>query len=295
MVLTSFIIVALLGLVAAVLLTIAARVLYVPEDPKVEEVLGVLPGANCGGCGFASCESYAAAVAHDPAIAANMCTAGGADTAAAVGELTGKAVELKEPQFAFRRCEKEEGLVRPRYTYEGVNTCAAAHLLQNGPDVCGWSCIGYGDCVRACVFNAMVLKNGQVEILPANCTACGACLRACPRDILELVPVARRVMIHCSTKDKGKAVMDACKVGCIHCLKCVKTCPAKAIRHENGRIVIDHEACIAYGADCGQACVPACPRDSIRPRVALPQFSPEPVAKAAAPAETPAAAPEAQA
>ena len=119
-----------LGLVAAILLSIASRVFYVKEDPRVEAVLEVLPGANCGGCGFAGCEGYAAAVVSDPDIPANKCCAGGADTAIAVGELTGKTVAEAEPLFSLRRCDKLAGNVALRYQYQGMPSCAAAAMLR---------------------------------------------------------------------------------------------------------------------------------------------------------------------
>ena len=122
-----------LGLVAAILLSIASRVFYVKEDPRVEAVLEVLPGANCGGCGFAGCEGYAAAVVSDPDIPANKCCAGGADTAIAVGELTGKTVAEAEPLFSLRRCDKLAGNVALRYQYQGMPSCAAAPIPATGP------------------------------------------------------------------------------------------------------------------------------------------------------------------
>ncbi len=266
MVLISFVTVALLGLIAATLLTVASRLLYVQEDPQLEEVTAALPGVNCGGCGFASCETYAAAVLRDPAISAGLCVVGGAETAKAVGVLVGKAVDAMEPRFAFCACSKDEGQVKPRYFYAGIDSCAAASSLAGGPDECRYSCIGLGDCARACVFDAMVFIDGKVQILAPNCVACGACVRVCPRSVIELIPRRSRVVIHCSTKNAGKAVMDVCRVGCIQCMKCVKSCPAKAIAVEDGRVHINQAACLSYGPACLEVCVPACPRSILRLR-----------------------------
>ncbi|GAB7081340.1 RnfABCDGE type electron transport complex subunit B [Megalodesulfovibrio paquesii] len=253
-----------LGFVAAGILAVASRVLYVEEDPRIEVVVEALPGANCGGCGFAGCESYAVAALNDPMIPPNLCCAGGPDVSVRVAELTGKAMGDAEPKVAFRRCMKDEGKVATRFAYQGATSCAAANLVLGGPDACAFSCLGFGDCVRACPFDAMWLENGLVRISPDKCTSCGTCIRTCPNNILELIPRRARVMVFCSTKDKGKAVKDVCEAGCVNCGACIKKCPAKCISNAGGRIAIDHTACLAYGPDCDEACVKACPRNILR-------------------------------
>ena len=264
MLLNSFILLAGLGLVAAVMLTVASKFFYVQEDPRVAKVLDALPGANCGGCGYAGCEGYAIAVVNEPAIPASLCCAGGPDTAAKVGDLTGKAAGGSEPQKAFRRCEKVEGNVAQRFEYSGIDTCAAAAKLDNGETACTYACLGYGDCLRVCQFNALVMVNGMPQVLGTNCTGCGNCIKACPRNIMQLVPKRVRIMVHCSTQDKLKAVTDVCGVGCISCMKCVKACPAKALSLLGGRIEVDQAACLAYGDECREACVDSCPRKILR-------------------------------
>lgn len=253
-----------LGLVTASVLAVASRVFYVEEDPRVEAVLEVLPGANCGGCGYAGCEGYATAVVNDPDIPANRCCAGGELTSIAVGELTGKTVAASEPQRSFRRCDKVSGKVLSRYAYQGVPSCAAAALLFDGSDSCSYSCLGLGDCVEMCPFDALHIENGLTHVDLAKCTGCGVCINACPRNTLELIPVRARVAVMCSTKEKLKAVMEVCEVGCINCGKCVKACPAHAISQETGRIEIDQKKCLSYGPDCNEACVTACPRNIMR-------------------------------
>ncbi|MFV0422728.1 RnfABCDGE type electron transport complex subunit B [Oleidesulfovibrio sp.] len=264
MVVTSVLSLLALGFVAACVLAAASRVFYVEEDPRVEAVMDALPGANCGGCGFAGCEAYAQAVLADPSVSAGLCCAGGPEISVKVGELSGKSAGDAEPTVSFRRCVKDEGKVAERYGYQGFASCAAAHMLEDGPDACRFSCIGFGDCVRGCPFDAMYIENGLVQIDEEKCTSCGACIRLCPRDILELIPRRARVMVYCSTQDKMKAVMNVCEAGCINCAKCVKKCPANAITQEGGKIMIDQKACLAYGPECGEACVEACPRNILR-------------------------------
>ncbi|MDL2313730.1 Fe-S cluster domain-containing protein, partial [Desulfovibrio sp. OttesenSCG-928-C14] len=261
---TSFLILAGIGFAAAVILTIASKFFYVQEDPKIAMVSEALPGANCGGCGYAGCDGYAAAVVGDPSVPANLCCVGGPDTIQKVGQLTGKSAGDAEPVAAFRRCERNEGQVETTHFYDGMDTCAAAVRLNNGTAACTYACVGYGDCVKACQFNALVLEDGMPLVLSLNCTGCGNCVKACPRNIMTLVPKRARVMVHCSTQDKLKAVSDVCQVGCISCMRCVKACPAKALKLINNRIEVDHAKCLEFGFPCLEVCVDACPRKILR-------------------------------
>ncbi len=264
MVMISVLVLLGLGLLTAAILAAASRLFYVEEDPRVAAVLEVLPGANCGGCGYAGCEGYAIAVINDPAIPANRCCAGNAEMTAKVGELAGKAVTIAEPMISFRRCNKREGHVFLRYDYKGVHSCAAAAELDGGMERCLYSCLGLGDCVDTCPFNAVSIADGLAVINPRCCTGCGKCVEICPRSVLELIPVRARVQIPCSTKDKLKSVTDVCQVGCIKCGRCVKVCPAQAITIENNQIRINQEACLACKDACKEACVAACARKALR-------------------------------
>jgi electron transport complex protein RnfB len=259
MIVTSIVVLFGLGLAASVVLSVASVVLRVDEDPRIEAVAEALPGANCGGCGYAGCESYAKAVVENPDVPPDLCCAGGASVTVAVAELTGKAAGDGAPKVAFRRCDKIGGKVKKKFGYQGVPSCSAAKLVQNGPDACEYSCLGFADCVRACPFDAMYMQNGLVEIDPNKCTACGTCVRVCPNNILVLIPLGARVMVYCSSKDKGKAVMDVCGVGCISCQKCVKKCPADVITMKDNKIHIDHEKCLEYGPSCEEICAEVCP------------------------------------
>ena len=180
-----------LGLVTATVLAVASRVFHVEEDPRVQAVLEALPGANCGGCGYAGCEGYATAVATDPAVPANRCCAGGAETSIAVGELTGKTVAA-----SIRWC-------RSASCGQGGATWPCAAIIRvclrvRRPPVCGrvrdscsYSCLGFGDCVQVCPFDAIEVRGGLARVNASKCTGCGKCAETCPRNVLELVPGSR--------------------------------------------------------------------------------------------------------
>ncbi len=250
------------GLTAGAILAIASHVFHVEEDPRIEAVMDALPGANCGGCGYAGCEGYAIAVIKHKEIAANLCVAGSAETTIAVGKLSGKAVTEADPLVSVRRCEKLDGDVARRFKYVGLPACTAAAAMGSGlgVDACPYSCLGLGDCVRVCPFDALELEDDLVRVNLARCTGCGKCVHACPRNLLELIPQRARVMVFCSTEKKAKEVIEACKVGCISCSLCVKKCPAGAVEIRENIVQIDHQKCLAYGDSCERACVAACKR-----------------------------------
>ena len=151
-----------------------------------------------------------------------------------------------------------------RYQYQGMPSCAAAAMLRGGTDTCHWSCMGFGDCVQVCPFDAMQVKDGVVRVDMSRCTGCGMCVSACPRGVLELVPRRHRVAVFCNTRDKLRAVTEVCDAGCINCGRCAKACPAKAVSNVAGRMVVDQIKCVSYGPDCGEACVEACARHILR-------------------------------
>lgn len=254
-----------IGLLFGVGLALAAQKFAVEGDPKVEEVLEVLAGAQCGGCGYPGCEGYAEAVVHDPDVPPNLCFPGKAPVADAVAEITGKKVGGLANIVAAVRCSRIEGEVGTKYEYLGFDSCAGASLAFGGPQQCSYACIGLGDCVGACPFGAISLQDGYPVVDVEKCVGCGSCVRICPKKVIELIPLNARVWVPCSTKDPGKTVRTLCKVGCITCKMCVKACPAGAVSVENDLVHIDHEKCMAYGPECKEACAEKCPRNIFRP------------------------------
>lgn len=252
-----------LGVLAAVILYFVAQKFKVYEDPRIDEVEKMLPGANCGGCGYPGCRGLADALVAQDDISQMFCPVGGGATMKAVAEYLGKAAPEKEPQVAEVRCggscEK-----RPRTNdFDGAASCAVVASLYAGETGCSYGCIGKGDCVAVCNFDALRMnpETGLPEVDAEKCTACGACVKACPKIIIELRkkgPKNRRVYVSCVNKEKGALARKSCEVACIACGKCVKVCPFDAITIENNLAYIDSFKCRLC-----RKCVSECPTSAI--------------------------------
>ena len=253
-----------LGLFFGIALASAARKFHVPTNPLVEEVRENLPSANCGACGYAGCQTYAEKVVEDENVSPSLCTPGGKVVAIDISRLTHKTMgEIKEV-VAMLRCSGTDSVARKQAEYDGIHTCSAANLSFGGAKACKYGCLGLGDCVRVCAFDAMKIgDSGIVEIDYTKCTGCGLCIPTCPKACLVSYPRQHRVALTCQSKDKGKAVKDTCQVGCIQCQACIKKCPAHAITMTDTGLEIDHVACMAYGPSCEEICVTVCPTDII--------------------------------
>lgn len=250
----------LLGIFFGFALAATARRFNVPINPVVENVRNELPSANCGACGFAGCLAYAEEVVGDSSISPSLCVPGGAHTAKLVADLTGKTPSEMAERVAVLRCHGTTAYVADQADYLGIRSCSAASLVFGGPRACKNGCLGLGDCVRTCPFDAMAIgESGIVEIDHEKCTGCALCLAACPKHILELYPRNHRVELSCVAREKATAVRPKCLIGCITCRKCVSACPAEAITWSGTTIDINHERCMAYGPDCKEVCVDVCP------------------------------------
>jgi Na+-translocating ferredoxin:NAD+ oxidoreductase RNF subunit RnfB len=255
-----------IALIAAVVLYFCSKKFAVKEDPRVGQVTGVLPGANCGGCGYPGCSGMADALvkaANNGSIEGLNCPVGGPEVMGKIADLLGMAVANSEPKVAVLRCNGTCAL-RPRIAqYDGLRTCSAMNATGAGETACGFGCLGCGDCVAACQFGAISMnaETGLPEVDEEKCTACGACVKACPRSIIELRkkgPKNRRVYVSCVNKDKGPAAMKACKAACIGCGKCAKECKFEAITIENNVSYIDFNKCRLC-----KKCVEVCPTKAI--------------------------------
>ena len=255
-----------IALVAAVVLYAASKKFAVQEDPRIGQVLEVLPGANCGGCGFAGCAGLAGALVKacdNGSIEGLLCPVGGQDVMGQVADLLGMAVANAEPKVAVVRCNGScEN--RPRITeYSGLRTCYAMNSTGAGETACGFGCLGCGDCVAACKFDAIHMneETGLPEVDDDKCVACGACVKACPRHVIELRKKGvknRRVYVSCVNKEKGAVAKKGCAVACIGCGKCQKECKFEAITIENNLSYIDFNKCRLC-----RKCVEACPTHAI--------------------------------
>ena len=278
-ILIAVIVLGAIALIAAAILYVVSKKFAVHEDPRIAQVIELLPGANCGGCGFPGCSGMADALvkgADKGSLEGLNCPVGGAEVMGRVADLLGMAMANTEPMVAVVRCN---GTCehRPRIAqYDGLQSCAAMSVCSAGETGCGYGCLGCGDCVASCQFDAIHMNDetGIPEVDDDKCTSCGACVKACPRHIIELRkkgPKNRRVFVSCVNKDKGPVAMKACKAACIGCGKCVKECKFEAITVENNVSYIDFNKCRLC-----RKCVDACPTKSIH-AVNFPAPKPKPV------------------
>ena len=258
-ILLSIVVLGVLGAIFGAVLAYASKIFHVEVDPKEAAVRDCLAGANCGGCGYPGCDGYAAAVAKGEA-PANKCVAGGAEAAAKIAEIMGVSNEAAEKMVAFVPCSGTEGHAELRFNYSGPEDCRAAMLFGGKSNkTCTFACIGYGNCAKACQFDAMHIVDGVAKVDRANCVGCGACVDACPKSLVKLIPESQKVITACANRDKGAKVMKMCDFGCIGCMKCQRECPEGAITVVDNLAVVDNEKCVK----CGH-CVEICPRGIIQ-------------------------------
>jgi electron transport complex protein RnfB len=248
-----------IAFILAIGLGIASKIFVVEINPKVEAVAEILPGANCGGCGYAGCSGFAEAVVAGETNPSE-CKAASAEIIKEMSRILGVEVEQKEKRTAKVLCQGTADNCKAKYLYEGIEDCRAAVLLGGGQKACSYSCLGFGTCVKACPFKAIKIgPHGLPHIDEEHCTGCGSCARQCTRSIIRLVPVGQVYYIPCSSQHKGKAVRQVCRAGCLACGLCSKKCPNQAITLENNRPVIDPEKC----SGCG-ICAEKCPQKIIQ-------------------------------
>ncbi len=251
-----------IGAIAAIILYFVAQRFKVIEDPKIDLVEEELPGANCGGCGYAGCRAFAEAMVKAGSLEGFNCPVGGSDVMNKVAGILGLEAEELEPEIAVIRCSGSFANAPKKLNYDGPATCDLVHRLFAGESACPNGCIGLGDCVNACNFDAIHIdEETGLPVVKDNCVACGACVTACPRDIIELRPKGkkeRRIFVSCVNTEKGGPARKNCKVACIGCGKCVKVCKFDAITMENNLAYIDPEKCKLC-----RKCVLECPTGAI--------------------------------
>lgn len=257
----SAVIVGVTGCLIGFFLCFSSEKFKVEVDPREEAILGVLPGNNCGGCGYAGCSGLAAAIVNGEA-PVNQCPVGGAPVAAQVGEIMGVAAEESARQVAFVKCSGTCEKAKNNYDYTGVEDCAYMRYVPGGgAKGCTFGCLGFGNCVKACPFDAIHIVDGIAVVDKEACKACGKCIEACPRGMIEFIPYEAAYAVRCSSKNKGKDVMQVCQAGCIGCQLCVKQCEYEAISVTDNLAHIDQEKCVGCGA-----CAAKCPKKVIIPQ-----------------------------
>ena len=247
-----------LGLLFGLILSYIGIKLGTEEDPKLAALRELLPGVNCGGCGLAGCSAFAEDLFAGKADSGG-CPAGDAELSRKLAEVMG----LSAPEFirmtAYVKCIGSNTRSKSLYNYKGFNDCRAqVKQTGGGPKACGYGCLGGGNCYEACVFDAIRIVDGVAVIDNEKCTGCTVCIRACPKDIIDIAPYENGIRMRCDSRDSARVVRANCDAGCIGCQLCEKSCEHDAIRMEGNLAVIDYEKCTACNA-----CVEPCPRKCI--------------------------------
>ena len=247
-----------LGLAFGALLAFASIKFFVPTDERVSLIREILPGANCGGCGYPGCDGYAEGIVGEGA-KTNLCAAGGSALAQGIAQIMGVESEGSVPVRSFLKCRGSAEFSQRNAIYEGIRDCRSAAMVPGGsPNACPFGCMGLGTCVRVCVFDALSIVDGLASIDVSKCVGCGTCVATCPKKVLALVPRASNVQVFCNSTWRGPDVKKVCSVGCIGCGLCARACPESAITVTNNLASIDASKC----TNCG-TCVAKCPTKSI--------------------------------
>lgn len=247
------IILGVLGGVFGLLLAFASKKFGVKEDERVEKISELLPGANCGACGYPGCSGYARAIVSGEA-SIGLCTGCNQEKLNQIAAIMGTEASAQEKKVAFVNCLGTPDRAEKRFKYYGVNSCLEASVIPGGGDKeCRFGCLGMGSCVDVCKFDGIHIVNGVAVVDNEHCVGCGACVKTCPRHVISLIPVSAKVTVNCINTGRGLDVKNICKVGCIGCTMCARNCPEKAITMEANLPKVDHSLCTGCGT-CAQKC-----------------------------------------
>ncbi len=247
------------GLVLGLILAVISKVMAVPVDPKQKEIREILPGANCGACGYNTCDGYSTVLADGEESDTGLCKPGGAEVAQELADYLGVEFGGVKRTTATVMCRGDNNMTTKRADYVGIETCHMAAQIEGGNTSCRYGCLGFGDCEQVCQYDAIHVKNGVAVVDPSKCTSCEMCVVTCPQQIIEILPMEKPVsVVICRNEDKAAAANKVCKASCIGCRQCVRVCPEDCIDMVNNRAVIDYARC----THCGK-CQEVCPHDCI--------------------------------
>lgn len=255
---TPVIIVTLIGVISGVVLSVADKYMSVPTDERVDDIVEILPGVNCGACGFAGCEEYASKLVWE-GVATNLCTPGGDDTSAEISEILGLPVLDVVEKVAMVRCSGSSEYSAHIMDYGGKPTCKDNNLYFEGRHQCSYACLGFGDCLDVCEYGAITIIDNIAVIDRELCTGCAMCVEACPNDLIVLKETTSEIFVGCNSTNRGAFVRRVCEIGCIGCNMCERACQHDAIIKRDNLAIIDQAKC----TNCGD-CVTACPTKVIK-------------------------------
>lgn len=248
-----------IGLVVGLVLSIASELLKVEGNPLADEIEAMLPGINCGACGYSGCAGYAAAMASGNEQNVSLCSPGGQAVATALGARLGQDTSVGEQMTAVVRCQGDRSATHNRLSYQGIKSCRMASQLLGGPGECRDGCMAFGDCAAVCPYGAIRIENELAVIDPRLCRQCQMCISVCPKGLITMVTLERQTaVVGCRNRERGAVARTQCNKACIACQLCVRNCPTNAIVMDNNRAVIDPDKCI----NCGK-CVEVCPTNAI--------------------------------
>jgi RnfABCDGE-type electron transport complex B subunit len=247
-----------MGLIFGGLLGIASKIFNIEQDEKLPLIIDALPGANCGGCGYAGCAQFANAVLEGSA-KPNACPVGGEQTAKNISSILGVSAEKFEKKAAFVLCAGSNEVSETKFQYQGEQDCFSASKMLGGQKACNFGCLGFGSCMDVCKYGAIEIKDNLAVINIDKCTACGLCVNICPKKVIKIISKSDKYIVKCQNQEKGNIVKEHCKAGCIGCRICEKNCSTKAVNVNNFLATIDKGLCIGCGV-----CAEKCPKKIIK-------------------------------
>lgn len=257
-ILIPVLLVAGIGVLLGLGLAIASKIMAVPVDEKAEKIKEILPGANCGACGYSGCAGYAAALSSGKEKQTNLCAPGGSEAAKGVAEVMGVSAQSVLPTAAVVLCRGNSVNSQDKMVYQGVKSCRMASQLFGGAKECTYGCLGLGDCMDACEYDAIHICDGVARISTIACHSCKKCVKACPKGLISMMPLGiPKASVLCNNHEKGAAARSHCKAACIGCMKCVKACENGAVTVENFCAKVDIEKCTGCGK-CNEVCPQGC-------------------------------------